>query len=174
MESNSLQEKINEIQSKIESTKFTLQQQEYTLNFLLDGVNQEVEKNDAITSDDFFDVSACGGVISKRTILDEIKDALPKFGDQEFNVTNVEVLTNRLSIKIPGQSPKARISSVLTKLTVDGFLVRTFTGSGNVPHLFRIRKEGEEKTLVKASRKKESISGENESLNQESVFNVTQ
>ena len=59
----------------------------------------------------------------------------------------------RLGIEVAGKTPRSRISMAFTKLGEDGFIVRTFTGGGNVPHRYRLR---ESMTDDEAARHKSS------------------
>lgn len=75
----------------------------------------------------------------KRTFTDETRSVVEKFGAKEFNINIVEIAMNKFGIAIAGKSPKSRISVSLNKLCDEGFLMRTFNGSGNIPNKYRIK-----------------------------------
>lgn len=98
-----------------------------------------------------------GGESQKRkTLVDDIRDVIRRFGAQEFSIVHVESAMKRLGVEIAGKTPRSRISMAFTKLGEDGHIVRTFTGGGNVPHRYRLR---ESMTDDEAARYKSSDQG---------------
>lgn len=75
----------------------------------------------------------------RRTFVDDLKDAVRRFGPQEFSIAHVEAVLKRLGIEVAGKTPRSRISASLSKLWEEGVLVRTFEGGGNVPNRFRVK-----------------------------------
>lgn len=84
----------------------------------------------------------------KRTLVDDVRDVVKRFGDQNFTVSHVQAALKRCGIDLGGKTPRSRISVAIAKLHEEGFILRTFKGSGNIPHQFRIRKEGEPSDFV--------------------------
>lgn len=73
---------------------------------------------------------------SRGLVVDSIKETIEKFGDQEFVVAHVESALQQVGKPMTGNSPRAKISSVLKKLERQGFLKCTFVGGGNVPNKY--------------------------------------
>ncbi|HEY3698304.1 MAG TPA: hypothetical protein VGK97_03165 [Spongiibacteraceae bacterium] len=74
----------------------------------------------------------------RRTLVDDVRDLVKRFGGQEFTVAHTEKVLNNRGIEIPGKLPRSRISIVLGKLEEEGVIVKTFTGGGNVPNRYRL------------------------------------
>lgn len=74
-----------------------------------------------------------------RTLVDDVKDAIARFGNKEFTVAHVEAALIRLGAIKDGADKvvRPRISSILAKLYDAKELDRTFTGKGNVPHKYK-------------------------------------
>ena len=75
----------------------------------------------------------------KKTLTDEIRDVVGRFGTQEFTIGHVDSVCRKLGLKIEGKSPKSRISVSLAKLCEEGYLQRTFTGAGSAPNKYRLK-----------------------------------
>jgi hypothetical protein len=99
-------------------------------------------KTDPTTSHDgLIDINDLSDGISakKRTLVDDVKEVVMRFGSQEFILGHVDVALKRQGVEVTGKSPKSRISVALVRLCRDEVLVRTFTGVGNVPNRYRVR-----------------------------------
>lgn len=99
----------------------------------------------------------------ENSFMGRSKQALNKLGGQEFHIGHVDKLFERLGIEIQAKNRRSRIASVLGRLTDEGFLVRTRDGSGNTPHHFRVRREGEPMTprTPRAASKDDDNDGQN-------------
>lgn len=77
----------------------------------------------------------------RRTLVDDVEDVIKRFGNQEFSVAHVDVVMQQQGIKDKSGEffPRSRISTALGKLEDDGVIIRTFKGSGNVPHRFKAK-----------------------------------
>ena len=75
----------------------------------------------------------------RRTFLDDLRDVLRRFGGQEFGIGHAEAALRKIGVEIAGKTPRSRISASLSKLSDEGFIVKTFEGGGNVPHRYRVR-----------------------------------
>lgn len=75
----------------------------------------------------------------RRTMVDDVRDVVRRFGRQEFTNAHAEAAMRRLGIEIVGKTPRSRISLAFAKLVEEGVLARTFIGGGNVPHRYRLR-----------------------------------
>lgn len=82
----------------------------------------------------------------RRTLVDDVEDIVKRFGDQEFSVAHVDVVMQQQGIKDKSGEffPRSRISTALGKLVDDGVIIRTFKGSGNVPHRFKAKESSHE------------------------------
>jgi hypothetical protein len=75
----------------------------------------------------------------RRTLTDDVRDVVRRFGTQEFTVAHAEAAMKRLGIELVGKTPRARIALAITKLCDEKTVVRTFVGAGNVPHRYRLQ-----------------------------------
>jgi hypothetical protein len=138
---------IRDIEREIEADKKALAEKEAGLRLLKGRLSMThapatppQAPAQSLAPDDLFDLSALE--ISqgqrRRTFVDDLKDSVKRFGHQEFNIAHVEAALKRLGIEVAGKTPRSRISASLSRLWDEGFLVRTFAGSGNVPNRFRV------------------------------------
>jgi len=77
----------------------------------------------------------------RRTLVDDVGDVVKRFGNQEFSVAHVDVVMQQQGIKDKSGEPfpRSRISTALGKLEESGFIERSFTGAGNVPHRYKLK-----------------------------------
>ena len=75
----------------------------------------------------------------KRTLIDEVRDVVKKFGENEFTVAHIEAALNKLGIEIDAKEPRARIGIAVSSIVKEGLIMRTFKGAGNVPHKYRLK-----------------------------------
>lgn len=158
-----IEDAIREMRADIEHSRLELDAKVRSLK-VLEGVLEKMKgktvettssvmatEQTAQTPDGMIDLSELAGASqTKRTLIDDIRDVLPRFGAQEFNITHVEITLKRLGIEVTGKYPKSRISVSLVKLCDEGLLARTFTGSGSVPHRYRTRSTMTEAELDQA------------------------
>jgi hypothetical protein len=94
------------------------------------------------TLDDLFDLSELAGNSSqKRTLTDDVKDVITRFGAQEFTIAHVEGALKKVGVEVTGKSPRTRISVSLASLAEENFVMRTFKGAGNTPNRYRVRSQ---------------------------------
>ncbi|MCK9388372.1 MAG: hypothetical protein M0Q22_08270 [Sulfuritalea sp.] len=75
----------------------------------------------------------------RRTLQEDVKDIISRFGTQEFSVAHVDAALKKMGVEIKGgKFPRSRISTTLGKLESQGFIAKTFEGSGNVPNRYRL------------------------------------
>lgn len=157
MKSNTtpMEDAIRELRGEIEATRLDLDAKVRSLRVLeniLEKMNGgTVEKNSQQSNShtvestehapELIDLQELneGFGTKKRTLADDIKDLLPKFGTQEFNIAHVEAILKRAGIEVIAKSPRSRISVALTKLCEDNVVVKTFSGAGNTPNKYRAR-----------------------------------
>lgn len=80
-----------------------------------------------------------GGIEKKRTLIDEVRDVVTKFGENEFTVAHIESALNKLGIVIDAKHPRARIGIAVSSIVAEGLIVKTFEGAGNVPHKYKLK-----------------------------------
>ncbi len=73
-----------------------------------------------------------------NTLKSAVKDVILRFDKKEFMVSHVYNALNKMG-KITSNEKhyKNRVSMAIRKLVDDGFLTRTKTGKGNVPHKYQ-------------------------------------
>lgn len=79
-----------------------------------------------------------GGVEKRRTLIDEVRDVVIKFGGNEFTVAHIEAALNKLGIAIDAKNPRARIGIAVSNIVDEGLIAKTVTGAGNVPHRYKL------------------------------------
>lgn len=80
-----------------------------------------------------------GNVVKKRTLIDEVRDVVMQFGENEFTVAHIEAALNKLGIPIDAKNPRARIGIAVSNIVNEGLIVKTVTGGGNVPHRYKLK-----------------------------------
>ena len=150
---------IRDIEREIESDKKALAEKEAGLRLLKSRVAsagalvvaQTSKTLQPAVTEELFDLTSLEieGLPRKRTFIDDLKDAVRRFGPQEFSIAHVEVALRRLGIEVAGKTPRSRISASMSKLWDEGVLVRTFEGSGNVPNRFKLREFLKAEELLK-------------------------
>jgi len=76
--------------------------------------------------------------IKKRTLIDDVRDVVSQFGQNEFTVAHIEAALKKMGVVIDAKSPRARIGIVVAKLADEGFVVKVAEGGGNVPHRYKL------------------------------------
>ena len=161
-----IEDAIQELRADIENSKLDLNAKIRSLGVLEEVFEKmarsAVQKSSSITenSDSTHAVSDKGFIsiddleevdqAKKRTLIDDIKDILPRFGPQEFNISHVDSTLKRMAIPVAGKSPRSRISVALARLAEEGVLARTFTGAGSTPNKYRVRVTMTEAELMQA------------------------
>lgn len=67
-----------------------------------------------------------------------VREAATHFKNEEFTVVNVETVLKGRGVPLPAKNVRARIAGELTNLVKRRMITRTFTGTGNSPHRFRL------------------------------------
>jgi len=75
---------------------------------------------------------------AKESLTTQINDIVIRFGSYEFCVDHVEKALEKAGIAVKGKTPRARIANTLGILRKKGVIVRTVTGRGSDPHMFRL------------------------------------
>ncbi|MGZ8923025.1 MAG: hypothetical protein ACXW0M_06675 [Methylosarcina sp.] len=158
MADTTIDDEIKNLKSEIEATRQKLSDMEVVLKYLeskyqrktiTKGDATDYIKSDQIDIDDLFTASK-----DQRTMIDDVNDAIERFGTREFNVPMVAAVMARLG-SINDENDKtvrSRISSILTKLFEEQKLLRTFTGKGSVPHKYKIVEIDDEENLEQDDR----------------------
>jgi hypothetical protein len=150
---SSLKNAILAIQNEISELKDKLFQREIALAVLqetdlkINNVNEVETENQTATvqfvpKSGLIDLSVLRKKTpTKKTFFDEVKSIVARFGDQEFSISETEAALEQLSIEINSKAPKAKISTVLSRLQEEGMLVKTFEGKGNVAHRYKLSED---------------------------------
>ena len=162
-----IEEAIRDLRIEISGLEVQLNAKTMSLA-TLEGISQKMQNNETVVKDRTItkDVSLSSeqgalGLIDlnelddslspkKRTLVDDVKDVVARFGAQEFNLGHVDGALRRQNIDVSGKSPKSRISVALVRLCRDDILVKTFTGVGNVPNRYRVRATMTEAEIAEA------------------------
>lgn len=80
-----------------------------------------------------------GNAEKKRTLIDEVRDVVLRFGENEFTVAHIEAALKKIGVVIDAKNPRARIGIAITPIVDEGLIVRTATGGGNVPHRYKLK-----------------------------------
>lgn len=116
-------------------------------------VGAEALSTDDVTSIISLDDLDGGDASKRKTLIDDVREVVQRFGGQEFSIAHAEAAMKRLGIEIAGKTPRSRIALTFVKLCDEGYLVRTFVGGGNVPHRYKLRNamtEGEAQAFIAA------------------------
>lgn len=89
-----------------------------------------------------------GNVEKKRTLIDEVREVVMKFGENEFTVAHIEAALNKLGVPIDAKNPRARIGIAVSNIVEEGLIVKTVPGGGNVPHRYKLKSTVDGESLV--------------------------
>lgn len=142
-----------ELEKRIAAKKRELEEEERALAVLKRTMARSVDNTYSNTiippeSIRFEDLVGSVEHTKKRTLLDDVRDTVSKFGSNEFNVGHVDAALQKMGIKVDAKSPRARISLMLGKLVEEGFLTMTFKGAGNVPNRYKLKAAVDTESLV--------------------------
>lgn len=135
---------IKELEARIAAKRKELEDEERALatvrrmieqpSLIPDNQTQQADNKGQINFEDLV-----GKVERKRTLIDEVRDVVKKFGENEFTVAHIEGALNKLGIPIDAKNPRARIGIAVANIVDEGLIVRTATGGGNVPHRYKLK-----------------------------------
>ena len=74
---------------------------------------------------------------SGKSFVQQVEEVLPALAGREFVVSDVAGALRDAGFELK-EKPNPKITTVLTRLTTTGALLRTFTGAGNVPNRYRL------------------------------------
>lgn len=137
---------IQELKEKIERSKLILQEQEKALQIVEAMLSDKTYiPTHGVNQADNIEISnkqiMLDSLPTHSTFKDEVFEIIKKLGDQEFNVVQIESVFTKIGKPVTGSTPRSRISMSLSKLIADGKIIRTFQGSGHVPHRYKIKYE---------------------------------
>jgi len=134
---------IKELEARVAAKRKELEEEESALATVRRMMGQpHVNKDRSATNRSAEEIKfedLIGGVEKKRTLIDEVRDVVLKFGENEFTVAHIEAALNKLGIAIDAKNPRARIGIAVSNIVDEGLIVRTVTGSGNVPHRYKLK-----------------------------------
>lgn len=143
-------EDILELRMKIENDRKKLEEQERALLILEQMLNEQFPQPQPVapapetstlgaqSSLIKLEELSVANVQERRTLADDVWDVAQRFGEQEFTVPHVEAVLKQLGREINAKAPRARIAMVLGTLEERGQVIRTFKGTGSVPHRFKV------------------------------------
>jgi hypothetical protein len=147
---NSTENALHELRRQIEANKALLEEQERALMVLetmmgystmpVNGVRPLLASNASVQNGmiavEDLDNEADG---ARRTLRTEVTDVINRLGDQEFSIAHIDAALKKMGVVVNGNYPRSRISTILAKLENEGILIKTFGGSGNVPHKYKLK-----------------------------------
>lgn len=84
----------------------------------------------------------------KRTLIDDVRDVVMLFGDNEFTVAHIEAALKKTGVAVDAKNPRARIGIALSTVVDEGSVVKTGEGGGNVPHRYKLKSAVDGESLV--------------------------
>lgn len=135
---------ISELEKRIADKRKELEEEEKALEVVRRMVGKsfpakQIDDDREDKSQGFKFEDLLGSVEKKRTLLDEIRDVVSNFGDNEFTVAHIEAALNAKMVKIDAKAPRARIGIVMAQLVEEELVIRTYQGAGNVPHRYKLK-----------------------------------
>lgn len=74
-------------------------------------------------------------ILARPTLSSKVAEVLREFGSRSFTVVDVHDALMRVGVDLP-DDPRTKITTILSRMAEAGSLIRTSTGSGNVPHKY--------------------------------------
>lgn len=135
---------ISELEKRIADKRKELEEEEKALEVVRRMVGKsfpakQIDDDREDKSQGFKFEDLLGSVEKKRTLLDEIRDVVSNFGDNEFTVAHIEAALNAKMVKIDAKAPRARIGIAMAQLVEEELVIRTYQGAGNVPHRYKLK-----------------------------------
>ncbi len=131
-------------EKKVKDAKVSLEEAETVLRVLKRESNitaqKELENKPELLGDGEIDLGDLNVPINKTlgsTLLTNIKEVVKRFGKQEFTINHIKEVLHKTGKGSDAKHFNNRISVTVHKLLKEEFLIRTFKGSGNVPHKYR-------------------------------------
>mgnify|MGYP001578523209 CR=1 FL=1 len=134
---------LDELRKEIEQERKRLADKEAVLRYL-----EEKEGKTALSRPVVGNKPTDSGIIqldqlipnaSRRTLYEDVRDVVLRFGDQEFSVVHVDLALKQQGIEVKATKfPRSRITTVLGKLEKQGIIIRTFQGGGNNPNRYKL------------------------------------
>jgi len=143
---SSLADAINALNKDVEAARRELESKENALRVLQElhakqtgGPLYQIAQGMSNQLIDLSEVQRDAKQSHRRTFVDDVRDVVSRFGDQEFSVIHTEFALKKLGIEVPGKASRSRISMALNKLVDEGVTVITQKGSGNIPNRYRLK-----------------------------------
>lgn len=144
-----------EIEKRIAVKKRELEEEERALAVLKRSMGQPITATSTIEPQNtqvgpikFEDLLGSVQKTKKRTLIDEVRDAVSQFGSNEFTISHVDAALNKMGVVVDTKNPRARMSIALSKVLDEGFIVKTFEGAGNIPHRYKLKAAVDAESLV--------------------------
>lgn len=102
-----------------------------------------------VTETGQIDLSELGVPETKPSLSETIGGVIQRLGDQEFTVGHILATLVKMGAVPDVKSPKASIAQALSVLEKKGDVERTFKGTGNTPHRFKVKTNPPEQAVVR-------------------------
>jgi len=136
---------LEEFEQRIAANKRDLEEQEHALAVLRRTMGKAGSQPQGFvinaTPGTFKFEELVGGVekTKKRTLIDEVRDVVMLFGENEFTVAHIEAALKKTGVVVDAKNPRARIGIAVSTVLEEGLIVRTAEGGGNVPHRYKLK-----------------------------------
>lgn len=146
---------LEEFEKRIAENKRDIEEQEHALAVLKRTMRKPllskpeiISGNEQIKDINFDDLIGSIDKTKRRTLIDEVRDIVSHFGDNEFTVAHIEAALKKTGTKIDAKNPRARIGIALSTVVEEGLIVRTGVGGGNIPHRYKLKSAMDGGTLI--------------------------
>lgn len=142
-----------ELEQRIAAGKKALEEQERLLASLKLSMGVGISRSSVNalihepTTEKFDELFNDENLNKKRTLTDDVKDVIDKFGRKEFTVAIVESALAKTGVVIDAKQPRARIAVAIGKLVENGDVVISYKGLGNTPNRYKQNDSNHETTV---------------------------
>lgn len=132
---------IKELEARIAAKRKELENEEQALATVrrMLGQPSAIPTQQAVRNGQIDFADLIGNVEKKRTLIDEVRDVVKKFGENEFTVAHIEAALKKLGIAVDAKNPRARIGIAVSNIAEEGLIAKTESGGGNIPHKYKLK-----------------------------------
>lgn len=136
---------IEELSREIEADKAALAEKERTLRGLrsIQAKKQGLPAPGVIDSSQTDQLPLVAAAPATHTLAEAMKEVISRLNGQEFSMPMIDELLPTVGFQLGGKYGRSRISTTLEKFKADGYIERTYTGAGSVPHRYKATMGGE-------------------------------
>lgn len=146
---------LEEFEKRIAANKRDIEEQEHALAVLKRtmgkpslSTTEVIASKGQIGKINFDDLIGSVEKTKKRTLIDEVREVVNLFGDNEFTVAHIEAALKKTGVVVDAKNPRARIGIALTAVLDEGLIVRTVPGAGNIPHRYKLKSAVDVESLL--------------------------